>query len=80
MEVYERSRYFFRSVKVKGRCRGNQFFVDCIFVTPDLRNRMSTGGGAGGGGTGPLNDGVGAPCTLPPSLTPVDRSKAYCFR
>ena len=23
---------------------------------------------------------MGAPCTLPPTLTPVDRNKAYCFR
>jgi len=60
MEVYERSRYFFRSVKVKGRCRGNQFFVDSIFVTPDLRNRMSIGGGAGGeGAQAPSMTGLG---------------------
>ena len=33
------------------------------------------------GGTGPPNDGVGgAPCTLgPPTLTPADRNKTYCF-
>jgi len=33
------------------------------------------------GGTGPPNDGVGgALCTLgPPTLTPVDRNKTYCF-
>ena len=28
----------------------------------------------------PPNDGVGAPCTLPPTLTPVDRNKAYCSK
>jgi len=43
--------------------------------------RGSIGGGAGGGGTGPPMTGLRAPCALgPPTLTPVDRNKAYCFR
>ena len=39
-------------------------------------------GGAGGqGDTGPPNDGVGGHYALwaPPTLTPVDRNKTYCF-
>jgi len=42
------------------------------------------GGAAGAGGTAPLNDGVGGTMhsgqSGPPTLTPVDRNKAYCFR
>ena len=35
----------------------------------------------GAGGAQAPNDGIGgAPCTLgPPTLTPVDRNKTYCF-
>jgi len=49
-----------------------------IFVKP-----TSIGGGAGGTEEGhrPSSDRVGAPCTLgPPTQTPVNRNKAYCFR
>ena len=38
------------------------------------------GGEAGGGAQVPPMTELGAPCTLhPPTLTPVDRNKTYCF-
>jgi len=38
------------------------------------------GGEAGGGGHSPPNDGVGGTMhSVPPTLTPVDRNKTYCF-
>ena len=45
-----------------------------------LKQASAIGGGAGGGTAPPPMTGLGAPCTLgPPTLTPVDRNKTYCF-
>ena len=45
-----------------------------------LKQASAIGGGAGGGHRPLPMTGLGAPCTLgPPTLTPVDRNKTYCF-
>jgi len=43
-------------------------------------SRITTIGGGAEGALAPAMTGLGAPCTLgPPTLTPVDRNKTYCF-
>jgi len=67
--------------RVKKKLKTSRNYLTSEFYRrnqPKPPGSICGGAGGPGGGTGPPMTRLGAPCTVgPPTLTPVDRNKAY---